>query len=181
MPVDGIRRFENKYLFISNGQVLDEYFKFHPVPGEGSIKGDRPSKVIEVNYGKVGGAICYDFDFPPLARELSKQGIELAVVPSSDWRGIDPFHSQMAVVRGIEGGYAVLRPARAATSMASDAYGRVRAAMNYFEENDKIMMASIPVKQVGTLYSKVGDIFVLFLGIYLCFIVYKYIKYKNPV
>lgn len=179
VPIDGVRKFENKYLFVSNGEVVDEYFKFHPVPGEGSIKGDRIAKTINLKYGNVSGAICYDFDFPPLARALSKQGMDLAVVPSSDWRGIDPYHSQMATVRGIEGGYAVLRPVRAATSIASDAYGRTRATMNYFEDNNKIMMATLPIKQVETIYNKVGDVFVILLALFLSFVTYRYIQVER--
>lgn len=176
VPIDGIRGFENKYVFISKGKVLDEYFKFHPVPGEGSIKGDTIAKVADLAYGRVGGAICYDFDFPPLARTLSQQRIDLAVVPSSDWRGIDPYHAQMAAIRGIEGGYALLRPVRGATSIATDAYGRTRASMNYFEENDKIMMATIPLHHVPTLYSKVGDVFVLLLAVFMGLVGYWYAR-----
>ncbi len=179
VPIDGIRKFENKYLFISKGKVMDEYFKFHPVPGEGAIKGNRIAKSVELKYGKISGAICYDFDFPPLGLALSRQGIDLAVVPSSDWRGIDPFHSQMAALRGIEGGYAVLRPARASTSMATDAYGRVRASMNYFENNDKIMMATLPLKQVETLYNKIGDAFILLLILFMSFIGFRYMQRRR--
>ena len=40
VPIDGIKKFENNYLFILKGKILDEYFKYHPVPGEPAIKGD---------------------------------------------------------------------------------------------------------------------------------------------
>jgi apolipoprotein N-acyltransferase len=172
VPIDGIKKFENKYLFISKGKILDEYFKYHPVPGEGSIKGTQYAKVADLGYAKVSGAICYDFDFPVLGRVLSQRGADIVVVPSSDWKGIDPIHGLQAMVRAIEGGYSLLRPVRGATSFAFDAYGNIRASMSYFEENDRIMMASLPTGRVWTLYSVVGDIFPLLLLLLVGMVVY---------
>jgi apolipoprotein N-acyltransferase len=175
VPIDGIKKFENKYLLISKGKIIDEYFKYHPVPGEGSIKGTKFAKVADLGYAKVSGAICYDFDFPTLARVLSQNGADIVIVPSSDWRGIDPIHGFQAMVRAIEGGYSLLRPVRGATSFAFDAFGNIRSSMSYFEENDRILMASLPTKQIWTLYKVVGDIFPLLLLVFLGFvgIVYK--------
>ena len=65
---------------------------------------------------------------------------------------------------------------RGATSYAFDAYGRVRASMGYFEENERIMIASIPTKQVKTLYRKVGDIFPMVLLLFLGFVGIKLFK-----
>ena len=178
VPIDGIKKFENKYLFISKGKVLDEYFKYHPVPGEASIKGTKFAKVADLGYAKVGGAICYDFDFPNLGRVLSKKGADIVVVPSSDWRGIDPIHGLQAMVRAIEGGYSILRPVRGATSFAFNAYGNVRASMSYFEENDRIMMASLPTRRVWTLYAVVGDIFPIVLILFLGFIGIRFFRKK---
>lgn len=180
VPIDGIKKFENKYLFISQGKVLDEYFKYHPVPGEPAVKGTNFAKVGALEYANVSGAICYDFDFPVLGRELAKKDIDIAVVPSSDWKGIDPIHGQMARVRAIEGGYSLLRPVRGSTSYAFDAYGNIRASMSYFEENDRIMMASLPTKKIWTLYGAVGDIFPFFLILFMVLIGIRfYFKKSN--
>ncbi len=158
VPLDGMKRFENKYVWLTPESEAQTYFKHHPVPGEGSVRGDAPITVLDRPYGKVAGAICYDYDFPDLARKHATQGAGLVVVPSSDWRGIDPYHTQMARVRGIEGGFSILRPVRWATSAAYDAFGRTRATMSWFENNDRIMMAQVPTGHVETLYSHVGDI-----------------------
>ncbi len=159
VPIDGIHKFENKYRLVSNGILEEEYFKRQPVPGEGAIAGKRPGRSVDLGYATVAGAICYDFDFPTLGRALSRQRIDIAIVPSSDWRGIDPYHGQMAAVRAIEGGYALLRPVRGATSFATDQLGRIRATMNDFENNDGVMIASLPAHHIDTLYSQIGDLF----------------------
>ena len=176
VPIDGLKKFENKYLFIHEGKVYDEYFKRHPVPGEGAIKGEKAAKTVNTGDAKVSGAICYDFDFPALGRQLARNGNDLVVLPSSDWQGIDPIHAQMATVRAVEGGYALLRPVRGATSIAVDGYGRVRASMSYFEDNSHIMMASLPMQRVETLYTKTGDVFVYLLMLFLGGVSVMYVR-----
>lgn len=150
---------DNKYLFITDdGVILDEYQKHHPVPGEPSIKGTGALKIVERPYGNVGGAICYDYDFPAMAREHARGGAELVVLPSSDWRGIDPVHTFMARVRAIENGFSLVRSVRWSASGAFDAHGRVRGWMPAIDDNDGVMVAQVPVGQVQTIASIVGDV-----------------------
>ena len=149
--------YENKYVWMTPEGPLETYFKRHPVPGEGAVPGSGPLVAHERPYGMAAGAICYDYDFPGMSKEHAAAGVGLALVPSSDWRGIDPYHSQMAAVRGIEGGYSVVRSVRWATSLATDALGRVRGSASYFE-GGRIMISSVPTTQVPTLYSRVGEV-----------------------
>lgn len=149
---------DNKYLFIADdGAILDRYQKHHPVPGEPSITGTGPLHVVERPYGAVGGAICYDYDFPAIGRAHARAGAGLVVVPSSDWRGIDPVHTFMARVRAIEGGFALVRAARWSASGAFDAHGRVRAWMPTGEGHDQVMIARVPVGRTPTLATALGD------------------------
>ncbi len=158
---------DNKYLFISDaGAILDEYQKHHPVPGEPSIRGTGPLRVLERPYAKVAAAICYDYDFPAMAREHAAAGAELVVLPSSDWRGIDPVHTQMARVRAIEGGFSLVRSVRWAASGAFDAKGRTYAWMPT-TQHDFVMMATVPVEHVTTFYAQTGEIVVALSGLFL--------------
>lgn len=102
-----------------------------------------------------------------MALEHAASGAGLVVVPSSDWRGIDPYHTQMARLRAIEGGFSVFRPVRAATSAAFDAYGRMRASMPFFENNSRVFTASVPTERVPTLYAVIGDSPAVLCGSYL--------------
>lgn len=149
--------YENKYVWMTPEGPLETYFKHHPVPGEGAVPGTGPLAAHARPYGIAAGAICYDYDFPGMSKEHAAAGVGLALVPSSDWRGIDPYHSQMAAVRGIEGGYSVVRSVRWATSLATDAMGRVRGSARYVE-GDRVMIASVPTRRVPTLYSRVGEL-----------------------
>lgn len=150
--------FGNRWVwFDPTGAKVQTYDKHHPVPGEPSVRGTDPIRVVERPWGKVGGAICYDYDFPALAAEHGRQGAVLAVVPSSDWLGIDPYHTWMARVRAIEQGFSLVRPVRWATSGAYDAYGRARGTMSPWEDNDRVMVATVPIRQVRTWYTRLGD------------------------
>lgn len=157
VPIDGIELFENKYVWLSPEGEAQSYLKHYPVPGEGSIRGTDPIEVLRRPYGNVAGAICYDYDFPTLGLEHARGGAGLVVVPSSDWAGIDPTHTLMARVRGIEGGFSVVRPVRWATSGAYDAWGRALATMPWQDE-DRVMIARVPVDPVPTIYSRIGDV-----------------------
>lgn len=164
--------FDNKYLFISDtGDILDEYQKHHPVPGEPSIRGTGPLRVLERPYGRVGGAICYDYDFPAMAREHALADADLVVLPSSDWRGIDPVHTFMARVRALEGGFALLRAVRWAPSAAFDAHGNARAWMPATGDTDHVMVTHVPVGRTATTAMWLGDLPVglaaLLLGVLL--------------
>ncbi len=149
---------DNKYAwFAADGSTLEVYRKHHPVPGEASLRGDAPLGSLERPWGRAAGAICYDYDFPALARAQARSGAGLVVVPASDWRGIDPVHALMARVRGIEGGMSVVRPVRGATSMMFDGYGRERASLGAWEENDGILIGVVPTQGRETPYSLLGD------------------------
>ena len=173
-------KYENKYLYINSTGTIDyTYHKHQPVPGEPSAKGKEPLKVFDIAGTKVSGAICYDYDFPYLAREIGQLKADIVAIPSSDWKGIDPLHSQMAAFRAIEQGHSIVRSTRFGLSAAITPYGEMVAQMSSFDENDKIMMAELPVKGVSTVYSVIGDAF-----IYLCmgFILVLFFNYafKKP-
>jgi len=179
IPKGGIgpgRPFQNKYSWIlEDGSVAQTYYKHHPVPGEGSVKGDAPLKLVGGDLGGLTGAICYDYDFPGMALSHAAIGADMVVVAGLDWRGMLCRHALMARIRAIEGGFSLLRPANGATSMAFDNRGRIRAAMSNFGENDKIMLASLPASRNFTLYSRIGNLPAYFaLAVLLRFLVVAY-------
>lgn len=151
--------FLNKFSWISNeGELIETYLKHHPVPGEGSKKGTAPLRVLHTSYGNLSGAICYDYDFPNMALTQAKLGADMVVVPGMDWRGMLFQHTQMAGIRAIEGGFSVFRAANNATSMGFNNYGQIRGAMPDFGNNDRILITSLPVGKVRTLYSIIGNL-----------------------
>lgn len=149
---------DDKYeWFGPDGAVIEVYRKHNPVPTEPTLKGDAPIQVLARPWGRAAGAICYDYDFPALAREHARGDAGVVMVPGGDWRGIDPYHTLMVRVRAIEGGMSVVRPVRDGTSMIFDAYGRARASLGAWEDNENILMGTVPTRHVKTLYAALGD------------------------
>ena len=164
-------KYKNKYLFVnSKGKIVYEYNKHEPVPGEPAMKGTEVLRVNQVEKSNMGGVICYDYDFPYLAKKLGKLNADIVAVPSSDWKGIDPVHTKMAAFRAIEQGHSIVRSTRFGLSAAINPIGDMVAKMSSFDKNNKIMVAQLPVNALETVYSKIGDFF-----IYLCVMFLMYI------
>ncbi len=84
MPVlEGERLFNLSYLLHRDGSC-DEQKKVHITPHEKRdwvLDGGDKIQVFETDAGKVGILICYDSEFPELARFLSEQGVQILFVP----------------------------------------------------------------------------------------------------
>ena len=71
------------YVFLRDGAVYAQD-KLHPTPGERewwNIKGGDGAAVIPTDCGPIAVMICYDSEFPELARVLADQGALMMFVP----------------------------------------------------------------------------------------------------
>jgi apolipoprotein N-acyltransferase len=162
VPHEATRTYENKLVWVRpDGRIDHVYNKHHPVPGEPATPGTEAFRVVDSGVGRAAAALCYDYDFPSLARAQARLGMDLAVVPSSDWRGIDPIHTQMAAVRAIENGFSLLRVTRWGLTAAYDPYGRARAWESSFDSPQQVVLARVPRHGVSTLYTTIGEAFVV--------------------
>jgi len=84
--------------------------------------------------------------------------MNLALVPASDWRGIDPQHGRMALMNAVAVGLPLVRPVRAATSIATDQYGHVLGSMRADRQGDGVMVVAVPSERVPTLYTWTGEV-----------------------
>jgi len=71
------------YIFLRDGSMHTQE-KLHPTPSERrwwNIRGGHGASVIPTDCGPIGVMICYDSEFPELARHLVDQGAMLLFVP----------------------------------------------------------------------------------------------------
>jgi len=71
------------YLFQRNGRV-DTQYKLHITPDERNywmIRGGNELRTFETDAGRVGILVCYDIEFPELARLQALEGMEILFVP----------------------------------------------------------------------------------------------------
>jgi apolipoprotein N-acyltransferase len=104
-------------------------------------------------------AICKDLDFPRTIRADAQHGIRLMAVPASDFMKDDWIHARMAVLRGVENGFAVVRSAFNGLEMVSDAQGRVLASARINRPGLIVARAEVSLGPGPTLYTRIGDVF----------------------
>jgi apolipoprotein N-acyltransferase len=134
-----------------------------PVESYIAVPGDGILPVVDTAAGRLSTAICNDLHFPTLIRQAGANNADILIAPYND---VIPFGSSdtvTAIFRAIENGVSLLRPAGHGTSMIVDYEGRILASQNYFTHNDGIMLTTIPIRGVTTVYSRIGDAFA-----YLC-------------
>jgi apolipoprotein N-acyltransferase len=147
--------YENLLLaFNPDGRMLARYHKARPVPGDPERGADRVIPVFDTPVGRIACAICFDGDFPDLIARAGRERAEVLVVPASDWRAIDPIHTRMALVRGVENGCSVARQTNRGLSAVADYQGRLLASVDFFSSEPCVMVAQIPSRGVRTFYAR---------------------------
>jgi apolipoprotein N-acyltransferase len=114
--------------------------------------------------------ICKDMDFPRTILADAQYGIHLMGVPAGDFGKDAWLHARMAIMRGVENGFAIVRAANEGLLTASDAEGRVIAQKHSASSGMTVLIASLPPGPGSTLYGRIGDAFawcivIVFLGI----------------
>jgi apolipoprotein N-acyltransferase len=109
-------------------------------------------------------AICKDLDFPGTLRgdalnAEDKSGLRLMAVPANDFDKDGWIHARMAVMRGVENGFAVVRSAFLGVETASDAQGRVLARASTVQPGMVRLSAQVPLGPGPTIYTRIGDVF----------------------
>jgi apolipoprotein N-acyltransferase len=102
-------------------------------------------------------AICKDMDFPQTLRSDARNHIGILLVPAWDFDSDGWSHARIAVLRGVEGGYAVVRSAQHGLATVSDAEGRVLARTT--SAHGEPAVASVSPGPGDTLYVHIGDLF----------------------
>jgi predicted amidohydrolase len=81
--VEDGKLFNVAYLFRRNG-TIDRQFKIHVTPSERrfwGVEGGSKLEVLETDRGRIAILVCYDIEFPELARIAAKQGAQILFCP----------------------------------------------------------------------------------------------------
>ena len=153
-------KMENQAVWITpSGEVKWHYLKTRPVPGlENLVVGDGSIPVDQTEFGAIASVICFDMDHPIFINQAGHSGADIMLVPSNDWAEIVPFHTYMAMFRGIENGFSIVRGTGNGLSAAFDYQGRTLAASNY-SMTKQPMISFVPTRGVRTIYAMTGDLF----------------------
>lgn len=94
--------------------------------------------------------------FPPYARQAGEKGADIMLTPSYDFpKSTDPSDYG----RGVESGFAHVRPTYNGVSYVATARGRILGQMDSAEGGSGILYAEVPVRGERTLYASLGGWF----------------------
>jgi len=152
----GLGRRNVALIFRPNVPVY-EYDKRHMVPGlEKAFQPGLRSGVFAPGWAV---AICKDMDFADMMRADAASHIRVMFVPAWDFGADGWAHARMAIMRGVEGGYAVVRSARLGYLTATDAKGRIVAGAPTSSAGFVSVSANVPLGPGDTVYLHIGDVF----------------------
>ena len=130
-----------------SGTIVWDYQKVYPTPGDGQhpVPGDLPS--VDTPYGRLATIICQDDFFPGFVRQAGAAGVDILLVPSSDWDSAADWHAQQMPFRAVENGMAVVRPTRQGISLATDGQGRLLGHKpDYYVGDDQTLVVPVPTQ-----------------------------------
>ena len=145
-------------IFAANDAGPSTYFKRHMVPGlEAAFV---PGDLTFLPRDQTGVAICKDMDFPSTLRSDARSGHPtLLAVPAWDFDRDGWWHARLAIMRGVEDGFAVARAAKQGLLSLSDGYGRIIALSASTKSGMVSLIGDLPRGPGHTVYLDIGDAF----------------------
>ncbi len=197
-PKDGKTIRQNSlYLFTPSGEVSDIlYHKRHLVPfgefvpmenvirtlfpplaglemlkdGTSLVPGDSAA-IFETPLGNLGGLICFDTIYESLARDSAASGAELLLIGTNDSWFFDSaavyMHNGQAILRAVENRRGVVRAANTGISSIITPKGEILKEIEPLIRGYAV--GELPLQSETTLYTQIGDIFVLLCQLFLLF------------
>lgn len=140
------------------GAPVQTYLKKRMVPvWEANYVPGATELVTRLGDVATGIAICKDMDFPRDLRLYGQRDVGLMLVPAWDFDRDAYLHGRMAVVRGVENGFAVARTASQGLMTLSDAHGRI-VAERRTAHAPGMLVGEVATGRGGTVYSRSGDV-----------------------
>jgi apolipoprotein N-acyltransferase len=157
--VAGSAKYNQARIYQPQAPVLS-YDKEHMLPPFESPLTPGTALVTLPKHAETWGvAICKDMDFTPLSRKYGKAGVSLMLVPGWDFNMDRSWHGHIAVMRGVEDGFSIVRAAKDGYLTVSDNRGRVVAESRSDAAAFATLLASVPAVHSATVYLLFGDWF----------------------
>ncbi|WP_250633601.1 nitrilase-related carbon-nitrogen hydrolase [Pinirhizobacter soli] len=145
-------------VFHPGSQSPAMYSKHHLIPGFEQQYAPGNSYTQLAGSPRIGLAVCKDLDFQDTGRAYAALRTQLLLVPAWDFGADGWLHGRMAIMRSVEGGFAMARAARRGRLTLSDDRGRVVAEASS-EQHDASLVGNLPLYESRTLYGRWGDWF----------------------
>jgi apolipoprotein N-acyltransferase len=115
----------------------------------------------------IGVAICKDMDFIHPALDYGRAGIGLLLDPAWDFNLDRAWHGHIAIMRGVEGGYAIAHTAKNGFLTVTDNRGRILAEARTNSRPFTSLLVDVPLHHEPTVFNRFGTWFPSLAGILL--------------
>jgi apolipoprotein N-acyltransferase len=166
---DGPAKYNQARVYQPHAEVLS-YDKEHMLPPfESPLTPGTALVTLPKQPAPWGVAICKDMDFAAPARRYGMANVGLMLVPAWDFNRDRLWHGHIAVMRGVEDGFSMVRAAKNGFLTVSDSRGRVLAEVRSDAAPFATLVASVPTAHSATLYLLLGDWFAWLACVLLVF------------
>ncbi len=150
---------ENKVIAITpSGEVAWHYQKARPIVGSEAPflpPGHNELPTLDTPFGRIGLVICHDLDFVDFISQAGRKDVDLLIAPAADWDVIADLHARMGIMRAVENGFWLLRPAYEGLSVIASPDGNVTHSAYDAELEERVFVGQIPMGRADTVYPHV--------------------------
>lgn len=115
----------------------------------------------------IGVAICKDMDFIHPALDYGRSGIDLLLDPAWDFNVDRTWHGHIAIMRGVEGGYAIAHTAKDGNLTVTDDRGRILGEVRTNSGPFVSLLVDVPMRHDQTVFDRYGTWFPWMAGLLL--------------
>ena len=160
--VFGVRHFNagasfNEARIYTPTRPVSTYEKEHMLPQfESDLTPGASLALLPYSPATVGVAICKDMDFIHPALDYGRSGINLLLDPAWDFNVDRTWHGHIAIMRGVEGGYAIAHAAKGGFLTVTDDRGRILGEVRSDSADFASLLVAVPMTHDRTFFDRYG-------------------------
>jgi len=156
----------NEARIYTPGQPITTYNKQHMLaPFESNLTPGTSLALLSRPNFRAGVAICKDMDFIHPALDYAKAGIDLLLDLAWDFNVDRAQHGHIAIMRGVEGGYAIAHAAKDGFLTVTDDRGRILGEATTGGRGFTSLLVDVPLRHDQTVFARYGAWFPWLAGL----------------
>ena len=157
VPRDSSRKSYNEARIYTPDRPVDTYHKQHMLPPfESKLTPGTSLAMLSKAPAPIGVAICKDMDFIHPALDYGRAGIDLLLDPAWDFNIDRTWHGHIAIMRGVEGGYAIAHTAKQGFLTVTDDRGRILGEVRTDSGAFASLLVDVPLRHDQTVFDRFG-------------------------
>lgn len=165
---DSLRKGFNEARIYTPNQSIATYDKQHMLPPfESNLTPGSSLALLSKPAVPIGVAICKDMDFVHPALDYGRGGIDLLLDPAWDFNIDRGWHGHIAIMRGVEGGYAIAHAAKDGFLTVTDDRGRILGETRTDSGPFASLLVNVPLRHDQTVFDRYGTWFPWMAGVLL--------------